>query len=548
MNIHRINKLALVVMTLGTGLMSCSELDDYNTTPRDNMMPTADLTVWQNIKNNPKLTQFAEAMERTGYDKELANSKTYTVWAPLDNTYDAQNILKRNDKELLDQFVKNHIASYSHTLKTGEHKRINTLNGKSYDFTEASYGEQAMDADGQPCRNGTLYTIQGRQQFYPNLYEYIMSTEGIDSLQNYYKRFERTYLDTKASIPGPIVGGKQTYIDSVMVTTNNLFSRLRANINVEDSSYTALLPTDEAWIKAYDRIRPYFKYAPKTVSEDLSNENLSVKKTCNINDKVFGDSLTRNAIIGNIFFNNNDHYNRWVTDDSYTQTRDTLYSTGRTVFPNGNEILGCTVEQKRMSNGMARIIDSLAFAPSTWAPEIIVAGSNTGARPRVQSALPSVVRFDSPDEINLEKGLIMSYLNLEPSGTRALPDVHFYLSDVLSTTYEIYAIIVPADIKKGYAGEVKPNKFSAALTYCDEKGNLRTETLGDAFINDVTKADAVLLGTKAFPIAYKGLGSDFHPSLEIKANLRIFNKDEMATYDRQLRIAAIILKPVGKNQ
>lgn len=528
---------------ISVALMSCA--DDYNTVPQSSL-PAADQTLWQNISENDQLQQFAKILQKTGYADELQNSKVYTVWAPLDNTYDAEALLDGSNDEVLSRFVKNHIACYSHVAKTNGQERIYTLNGKSYAFSADSYGEQALADRSLPCVNGVLHTIHGRQQFYPNLYEHIMTATGIDSVQSYFKRFERTYLDEKASILGPVVGGRQTYVDSVMVTTNNLFGRLRAYIQVEDSSYTALLPTDKAWIKAYDRIRPYFRYGAKTVSEDLSVENINTKKTRNIDAQLFGDSLTRNAIMANIFFNNNDYYNKWLVDEAYTLNTDTLLSTGRTLLPNGPELISQTIEQQRMSNGVARQVDSLAFTTDTWAPEITIAGINGSTRPRLLSAMATNVRIDDPEELNVEKGEIVSYVDLIPTGTRSLPDVYFYLPNILSTTYEIYAVIVPADIKKGYEGDVKPNKFLATLTYCDANGNLRTETLGEQFINDPSKVDYVLLGTKTFPIAYRGLGSEYHPSLELKANLRIFNKEEMDTYDRELRIAAIVLKPVKK--
>lgn len=540
------NRLACGVASLVLAMSACSDFDDYNTVPTDSLL-TADQTLWQNIKSNTQLQQFAELLEKTGFSKELDGSKVFTVWAPLDGTYNADSLGRLDSISLADYFVKNHIACYSHALKSGETKRVYTLNGKSFDFSETAYGEQKIEQMGFPSQNGMLHTIKGRQLFYPNLYEYITTTTGIDSVTSYYKRFEYQRLDESASILGPVVGGRQTYIDSVIVKGNRLFSRLHANINEEDSSYTALLPTNDAWQKAYARIRPYFIYGAKTVSEDLSVIGLKPKKTRNIDAQQFGDSLTRNAIMNNIFFNNNHYRNRWMLDREYPFSRDTLYSTGYALFPNGPEMLAQTVSIEKMSNGYARKVDSLAFASSSWAPEILVSGVNRSTRPYVSdNAIAASVRVDE-ENLDTLKGNITTYIDLIPTGARALPDVYFYLPGVLSTTYEIYAVIVPPTIDRTYQGEVLPNKFLAALTYCDAKGNLKTETLGENFVNDTSKVDYVYLGTKQFPISYYGLGSDYHPSIELKTNLRIFNKDEMAAYDRELRIAAIILKPVLNN-
>lgn len=520
-------------------IAGCSELDDYNTVPQD-ATPSAELTLWQNIQQHPQLRQFAALAEKSGYTTELSSAKMLTVWAPLDGTYDPAELEGLTSEELLNRFVKNHTACYDHLLKAGQTQRIHTLNKKSFDFSEQFFGQQQVKSLNLPASNGILHTIEGRQHFYPNMYEYLTTTTGIDSVQAYFKRFERTTLDEDASVLGPVVGGRQTYIDSVMVTTNQLFSRLRAYINNEDSSYMAVLPTDEAWKKAYERIRPYFRYADKTVTQDLSTTT-ATDRTRNMAGQVFGDSLTRNAVMGNIFFNQNDYWNRWTTGAPDAQTTDTLYSTGRTLLSNGVEILSKKVSEETLSNGVAYKVDSLAFQPSTWAPDIIVAGNTSSLRPKVQNATATVVRVDE-EELNEGKGLILSYLDLIPLGSRSLPDVFFYLPDVLSTTYEIFVVVVPADIKKGYTGDVKPNKFRATLTFNDANGNKKTQSLGTKFENNPTQVDWVSLGKVTFPIAYRELGS-YYPNIELKTNIDAWDDDEMAKYDRELRIAAIVLKP-----
>lgn len=527
----------------GISLAGCSELDDYNTVPQDTTS-SAKQTLWQNIQQHPRLQQFARLVEKAGYTSELQSAKMLTVWAPLDNTYSTTELEKLGTEELLDHFVKNHTASYSHLLKDGDQMRIHTLNKKSFNFNKQFFGEQKMMSLNMPASNGILHTIEGNQHFYPNMYEYLTSTTGIDSIQTYFKRFERTILDEEASVLGPVIGGRQTYIDSVMVTTNTLLLSLHAYINHEDSNYLAVLPTDTAWQKAYRHIRTYFRYADKTVTQDLSVPT-ATDKTRNMAGQMFGDSLTRNAMMSNIFFNRNDYWNRWTTGETEAQTTDTLYSTGRKLLTNGREILKQRIDEETLSNGVAYKVDSLAFQPSTWAPNIIIPGITSSMRPKVQNATANAITIDV-EELNEKKGNLMNYLTLTPLGSRSLPDVFFYLPDVLSTTYEILAVIVPADIKKGYTGEVKPNKFRATLTFNDANGNKKTLSLGTKFVNDPSQVDSVSLGKVTFPIAYRGLGN-YYPNLELKTNIDAWDDDEMAAYDRELRIAAIVLKPVENN-
>lgn len=545
MNIYR--KIRdFMPLLLGVAIVSCSERDDYNTTPEYSLQGM-ERTVWENICNTLELSDFAAVVERLGFAGELQGSKVYTVWAPQNGTFDKETLVGETDEHLLNRFVKNHLAFYRHTLKDGEQQRIHTLNAKSFDFTAQAFGEQAVLKLNMPGSNGSIHIIDGRQQFYHNLYEYITTTEGIDSVQRYYKKFESTRLDEEASVPGPVVGGKQTYIDSVMVTTNSLFRRLNAYINREDSSYTALLPTDGAWDKACKSIRPYFNYAAKTVAQDFSVANQIKTKTCNVDVTLFRDSLTRNAIVSNLFYSHSHRLNTWLATGE-TPAVDSLFSTGSVGLGNGQEMLSRTVGTERMSNGMARKVDSLAFSPAVWAQDILVAGSQSSLRARTLSALPEVVRI-SEDEANAGKEYVESYLDLVPSGSVSLPDVYFYLPNVLSTTYEVVAVIVPADMKKDYEGTLKPNKFTATVAYSDAKGALKSVKLTASdgntyFVSDVNKVDSISLGQVTFPVCYKGIGS-YYPTLEIKSYIKnIFDKNELNAFDRELRIASVFLRPV----
>lgn len=531
---------------LGLLAASCSERDDYNSVPEQDMQGMGS-TVWENICGTAELSDFASIVERAGFADELQSSKVYTIWAPQNGTFDMDALADETAENLLNRFVKNHVAFYRHNLKDGEQRRIQTLNAKSFDFTTQMFGEQNVLKLNVPSSNGSIHIIDGRQKFYPNLYEYITTATGIDSVQRYYKKFETVRLDENASVPGPVVGGKQTYIDSVMVTSNSLFRRLNAYVNREDSSYTALLPTNDAWEKACRCIKPYFNYVEKTAAQDFSVDNQIKSKICTVDATLYCDSMTRNVIISNMFFNNTHRLNRWLVSGEEPAV-DSLFSTSSVGMGNGREMLSRTLETERMSNGVVHRVDSLAFSSNVWAPEIIVAGNRSSLRARTLSAVPELVRI-SEEELSEGKEYVASYLDLVPTGAVSLPDVYFYLPDVLSTTYEVVAVIVPADIKKGYAGTVKPNKFTATVTYSDEKGVLKSVKLtapdgNTYFVSNTEQVDYISLGQVTFPVCYRGIGS-YYPTLEIKSYIKnIFDKNELNAFDRELRIAAVFLRPV----
>ena len=69
-------------------------------------------------------------------------------------------------------------------------------------------------------------------------------------------------------------------------------------------------------------------------------------------------------------------------------------------------------------------------------------------------------------------------------------------------------------------------------------------TMETAFENDPMKTDTVFIGRFTFPVAYNGLGNDYQPNIRITSPINVFNPTQMETYTRNVRIAAIIMKPV----
>ena len=70
------------VMVLAAGMLataSCSDFDDYNKVVADEEVQSANLTLWENIEQNQQLTDFASLVRRVGFDKELNQTRYYTV-------------------------------------------------------------------------------------------------------------------------------------------------------------------------------------------------------------------------------------------------------------------------------------------------------------------------------------------------------------------------------------------------------------------------------------------------------------------------------------
>ena len=573
-----------MLLPIGGGWLggSCSDFADYNEIPAD-ASSSASQTLWENISQTPQLSGFASLVKRTGFDTELANSRAYTVWAPLDGTYPLATYQALDDSTLLQQFVKGHVAQYGHVASGQVSERVHMLNAKSFAFEgngTYTFGGVNLSQANMPSTNGTMHLLNGAAPFFYNLYEYIMANKQDTLLRDFFKKYELTTLDTKNSVKGPVVNGLQTYIDSVLTTSNSLLRTLNASLSNEDSTYTFLLPNDKAYQDMYNKVLPHFNYVNSTEVFDVDkfkSASSTDKKTITVNAKYLSDSLTCRTILRNLAFSNNDEYNKWMVDRG--ERTDTMRSTTRTKFSNPDEILSHTVNKVTMSNGYAHILDTVAFYPwETYLPQLDISMGYTyteNSRSRFNFAT-RVASFEDPlGKVLGPEVTSFRYLWIYPTGDYVKPEVFVALPNVMSATYNIYCVFLPAKVMNYYgegdslllSSDERPNILNFQLNYTEANGKAATHNFSKkylesgkssdynpksvseetAFTNDPLKTDIIFIGQFTFPVSYYGL-EDYNPTLHISCPIGVFNKEKMSTYTRDIRIAAIILEPIQLTQ
>ena len=542
----------LGIMMMAASLVtatSCSDFDDYNKVPTD-VTASVNSTLWENISSNPELSNFARLVKKSGFDTVLAGPSFYTVWAPLNGTYNADSLLQLNDAVVLKEFVENHIAQ-SNFLASGQFtETLRSLNQKAHAFEGSNadymYAGVTLAQSNLPSKNGTLHVLNGQANFYPSIMEYIQQVPDqeenlrIDSICNYLNSYQISTLNKEKSVIGPVVNGRQTYIDSVMDVRNSILDDLlNAKVSEEDSSYTAFLPTNQAWNASFARLKSCFRYPAKISSEiytknDKTNSYSVSTKTQELAASVLQDSLTKVNVVRNMFFSNNNSYNQWLVgkDKKYL---DSLYSTNRGKLSEAEtSMLPHVMKTVKMSNGEVRIVDSLAFNSwDTYNPELELSARSCLAGIKSGSAVN--IRYIG-DEQNYN-ALVVS-----PSSAYSRPELYVYLPGVLATKYNIYVQI----FRDKDAGEekTKPNQLNFQLSYCDANGNLKTADLLKKVSNSEAFVDTIMAGTFEFPVAYRGLKNEYAPNIKITSSFSQFNKTDMATYTRTIRIGSIILRPV----
>jgi uncharacterized surface protein with fasciclin (FAS1) repeats len=562
---------------------ACSDYDDWNTVQTDSN-PSAEQTLWENITSQSQLLDFTKVLRKAGLEQTLSANRYYTVWAPLDGSFDVDSVLNCSDNAILQQFINNHIAEYNHLAKGNLYEKVRTLNKKSYEFMMSNgkytYNSQELVSNlyNLPNSNGTLHIINGESEFLPNGLEALNMIEGVDTIADYILLFNDTVLDTRNSVPGPVVNGKQTYLDSVFTTSNTLTTRLRARIESEDSTYSILLPTNDAYTKQYNTIRPFYRMLDGLkceVYDEASNNFVSqtiTASTVGMDMSFLADSLAKRQIVDNLFYSNNNKYNMHLVKPEAENFNDTVVCTVRNYFSNGDELFSPDYIRytEKLSNGYAFVVDTLAFKP--WETYNQPAGAN-GTRPcrlAAQQSYNSVyMNEDEYDHnlVNLEPGQSLSF-GWTVATSQGKPEADYYIQGLVATTYNIYAVIPPADVDlRDTITKVKPNliNFTYNGYYTDEKGRAQygniafknerydgeavvkggTAKLQDIdFVNDTSKVDTMYLGQITIPYCYNGLG--VYPNIKITNSGRInaLRPAILENYTRDIRICSILFRPL----
>ena len=534
---------------------ACSDWDDHYDAD-SSLLSSQQQTLWQNISSNSQLSQFASLLKKAGYDEVLGATQTFTVWAPTDGSFDYDVVNALNSTRLEKEFVENHIARNNYPASGSLSERVFTLNEKLMLFDGNGRYTMQDVAVGQPnlaSSNGTIHTLNGKIPFRANIYESLNTNDfPLDSISNFFHSYDVKKLNEEKSVQGPMLNGEITYLDSVFDEHNDLFTRFLAYINREDSNYTMIVPTNEAWQKARQAMDSYFQYQPSfEFMENTSTGTDQKKVKISISDVGYlRDSVISQLLLQDLFYNNNIYDNKKLKTLQTGQTlqADSLYGTYLTkIYSDDARRLFEGAQRVDKSNGAIWVTDSLRMRSWTsWNPEIIVQGENSLMLSNLVNAADASQRvFVTSGTQNPEvEGKVSrnAYYEIQPVSQSTNPGAVYYLPNVRSATYSIYIVMVPANIVSANR-ETKPNKFNVTMGYADATGKNQDRDKSwcaeSNYVTDSARVDTVFLGDFTFPTAYIGTG-EYYPYLRINSSV---SSRERPYYDRTLRIDCIILRP-----
>ena len=551
---------------LGIVIAGCSEWDDHYEDTSAQTVNSA-VTLWENISvlEAGQFSEFAALAKRAGYDTVLTASQAYTLWAPVNGSISNFNELMQMDVDRLrTEFIENHIAHNNYVASGAVDRTIVMLNKKVNHF----YGDMAgyllngspITKANIPSKNGVIHALNGQMPFLPNIYESLDTLdERISDFSRLFHSFDHSQLNLAKSTPGPVVDGEITYLDSVTDKWNDLYDRFAAYINVEDSSYTMIVPTNRAFEDAMTRIRKYYNYVDHFTFRDNTSTNAQLKHETdvNIDGTYLHDSIVKRLMLRNLFVNNNIRDNRKLKSAA-NPLPDSLYTTtGTKLYKEDVDRLFEDAQRQEQSNGATYVTDSIRLADWTmgWCPFIRVEAENGGTRANVfnGTALNQFSRYDPELYPGLMRASGSAYLEVIPLSQSNNPEVDFYLPDVRSTTYAVYGVFVP-DMASGvardsteegwgdwhYVNESKPNRVRVQMGYNNADGTAVETWFGSSrgsttFDSNPEKIDTVYFGDFTFPIAYAYTG--YQPFIRIES--RVTNNN----FDRTLRIDCVLLIP-----
>ena len=160
----------------------CADWDDHYDANSE-LLDTQQSTLWENIANTDNLSQFASLLKKADYDAVLNASQTYTVWAPVNGSFDYETLNAFSAERLRKEFIENHIARSNYpasgVLAT---LPIYTLNEKLSHFNGDLYYDMQGVSVVRPnlaSENGTIHVLGGKIPYVQNIYESLNVNEYI---------------------------------------------------------------------------------------------------------------------------------------------------------------------------------------------------------------------------------------------------------------------------------------------------------------------------------------------------------------------------------
>lgn len=518
--------LTLAAITL---FSSCSEWDDHFET--DNNVSHATSNLYEALCQNSETSRFAELAASVGYDKVLSSSQTYTVFAPSN---EALANLETSNEEEIKKIVTNHIARYTNPTSTSTKEGVRMLNGKIYQFdNNTSFEGCHIDLANLRSTNGLLHQIDKQIPYANNIYEHIQSNPKYSKLYQFIHQFDENKFDEENSVEVDIDEEGRPVYDTIMVSYNRLLENKLyglGHIANEDSTYSMILPDNQAWDAAYNRISPYFKvYDTNTDKAD------SIQQV-----------RTQLAILSDLIYRG-----KHATPES----EDSLVSTSGSIIHQPSTLFS-SATREQASNGNVFSVSQLNYDNTeTWNKPISVEGEEQNGR-SYNNTLVSAYTRNVKAESSVKNVSGDSYIEVQPISVATNPSVTFEIPNVLAGKYNVYAVLLPATME-GEEVELDSTKIQFSITYVNANGRNTTKSNRSKGLITKSREMTKMLAFEnlEFPVSdytdnlWRMDENNREEDLKVKTTMTVMTnvtakEYSSKTYTRTFRLDRIILEPI----
>lgn len=547
---HKLHKLSylLVTLPLAGGVMSgtltsCSDWNDHY--EDGNGSAGSNTTLWEEIKNNPQLSDFAEVLEAikvtrqhkkttTSYAENLMGGHALTIFAPVNGTFDKEELIRKaqegnsGDSAVEKSFAMNHLINSPHSVGgTEDGKKLLLLNNKYAVISNNSVNDIAISEKNLRCKNGIMHILEKPLPYEYDIYEALTNLpEFKEGAGKVLKKYNLQEFDPVASTENGTFEGMTVYADSVTKEVNKMVDALKARLKDVDSTYTVAVPSLAGWNRAYEKALKAYNYPSALDKRDSIQEYHTYRA---LMDDAFFSMTTLNGkqqdSLVSVRFNSSDP--RLHNFKNPTKEGGILY---------GAE------DKVKCVNGTIYQMPEWSFKPSETYHHFIEVEGESYKDARLNK-VPKKYSSKSEDPIygdptpasgdSISKG---KFIILRGTGEKNWATT-FRIEGTLSAKYDIKIKLLPFSVYPT-SEEVLPCRFRTYLNYKDDNGkDVYVKCDAKSYVNDPYKTSVITIYKGfEFPLCNYGRTND-------DISLTIETYSDFIDYTTTMYLDAIILEP-----
>jgi len=411
-------------------LAGCKKWDNHTKLTNQDLSKTLS----DEISQRSNLSKFYEYLKKTGLDKELSSSKTYTVWAPTNDALQTLDPAIVADSSKLRAFISNHIALESYfKSNTTQTIRVPMLNGKRITFTGSKFDDATLTEADRYVGNGVLHVIDKFAPVYANAWELLDNTKTTYQQSAYILGLTKKVFDPTNAVIDSINSqtGQPIYHPGTDSVLRNSFNTGVYDLQDESKQYTFFILANTGFNTEISKLTPYFK----TSTTDSTN------------------NLASYGVVKDL-----------IVDGYYTidQLPAVLTSKFGVKIPiDKSQIVGTF----KLSNGVAYVINDINFDVKDKIPTVIVQGENYRAfydasgnpvTPRQNNVSAVFVRY----RVNPNNGQQFTDMFVYGHGISGL-NALYTAYKLPSIKYKVYWVAVDDTLRLN--GNINPVTFTQKL-------------------------------------------------------------------------------------